>query len=169
MKNYLHHLLGIAVLTAIFCTQVSAQALKADTIFLKNTICSASLPYVYAGHNLFKADYYKFVFIIENFRECVILRQYMLYGKDITSICIIYGRRYGCTQKSEKNDQNPDRTMVTWGSSSLWSFIILLIWPSSICSKRPGRKNFISLTVPWTVISPLWRSLWCLTCFGSSI
>ena len=62
MKNYLHHLLGIAVLTAIFCTQVSAQALKADTIFLKNTICSASLPYVYAGHNLFKADYYKFVF-----------------------------------------------------------------------------------------------------------
>ncbi len=62
MKNYLHHLLGIAVLTAIFCTQVSAQALKADTTFLKNTICSASLPYVYAGHNLFKADYYKFVF-----------------------------------------------------------------------------------------------------------
>ena len=62
MKNYLHHLLGIAVFTAIFCTQVSAQALKADTIFLKKTICSASLPYVYAGHNLFKADLYRFEF-----------------------------------------------------------------------------------------------------------
>ena len=59
MKKYLHHLLGITVFAAIFCTQASAQAQKADSTFLNVIVCKASLPYVFAGKNYFLADHYE--------------------------------------------------------------------------------------------------------------